>query len=79
MEVFYHKGKPILNIQDFCKKHNTRMIKYKAERTVWVCGRTQKETKFGEMPEIFFDNLRMDNGWYYIKLSEAPYEAEEEV
>ena len=70
MEQFRWKGKLIKDIDKFCKDHNTKMIKYKGEREVpsMFSGKMVKEVQEGEMPEMFFDNLRMTNGWYYNKL-----------
>ena len=70
MDAFYFKGKPILDIEKFCKEHQTKLIEYKAERRIpnIFSGKIEKETKKGKMPEIFFDTLRMTNGWYYTKL-----------
>ena len=67
MEIFYFKGNPILNIEKFCKKHNTKMIRYKAKREIpnIITGKVETEIQEGKMPEIFFDTLRMTDGWYY--------------
>jgi hypothetical protein len=59
-EIYYWKGKPIKDLKKFCKQHKTKMVKYKKEweEISLFGGKPIKMIECGEMPKIFWDNLR---------------------
>lgn len=66
---FYYKGEPILDIEAFCKEHNTKMVGFKRKRreVPLMGGASYWVEENGTMPEMFFDNMRMTDGWIYEK------------
>lgn len=67
MNYFQWNGQPIEDIKKWCEENNTKMIKYKASRKVPnpYSGKIEEESREGEMPELFFQQLRMSDGWMY--------------
>ena len=69
-ESYSWNGKPITDIKAFCKEHNTKMVRYIAKRDVLnpLTCRLEHEEYKGEMPQSFFENLRMTEGWNFCEI-----------
>ncbi len=67
--TFSWKGVPIRNIRFWAKERGEKMVSYRAhrKRPNFLGAAMVTEEYFGEMPELFFNNLRMDNGWIYSR------------
>jgi len=69
-QSFEYNGEQITDMQVFCKEHNTKMVRYIAQRDVlnpFTCRLEYEEYK-GEMPQIFFENLRVTDGWNFCEI-----------
>ena len=68
-EQFLWRGKAIRNIRQWAADRGERLIWYRAERTVpSLTGRLKQEVRIGFMPESFWNNMCMTDGWCYTKL-----------
>ena len=72
-ESYSYRGKPISDIKKWCKDRGERLVKYRASRNVpnIFSGKIDKEEKFGEMPESFWNTLWMGDGWHYEEIKDA--------
>ena len=68
-EQFRWRGKLIRNIRQWAANRGERLIWYRAERTVpSLSGVLKQEMRTGFMPESFWNNLVITDGWSYTKL-----------
>jgi len=59
--VFKWRGEKITNIKEFCKEHNSDLVKVEITKTELFGNRTMivsKEIEF--WPSVFLDNLRIE-------------------
>lgn len=52
---YYWRGKPIQDIDKFCKKHKTKMVKIKHTWEEFVQDKIIKHSEIVEMPELFWE------------------------
>jgi hypothetical protein len=64
------RGVPIPDPREWAAARGERMVRYRAERKVpnGFTGRLETESHEGEIPESFFGNLCMTDGWFYREL-----------
>lgn len=72
MGFFFWRGEPITDIKNWCKEHNTKMIKLRKVRnrpTVLDCVTKndieQEPIEIVEMPEEFWNTLRQSSTDFY--------------
>ncbi len=70
---FAWKGKPIKDIQAWCKDNNTKMIRVKWSRRVpnLFAARIDDEEYEEEIPESFYECLQMRDGWFCWRVDES--------
>lgn len=66
---FTWRGEPITDIEQWCRERGEHLVQFRCERKVpnVVTDRLDTETKEGEMPESFWNNLLMTHGWHYTE------------
>lgn len=69
-QTFAWRGEPIPDIRAWAASRGERMVEYHAERHVPnpYTGRIEIETMDGAMPESFWGNLLMTDGWMYTEV-----------
>lgn len=67
---FTWRGESIADVRAWAAARGERMVRYHAERRMpnIITGRLDLETRDGEMPESFWANLRMSDGWHYTEV-----------
>ena len=66
-EVYLWHNEPIEDIHQWCKDRNEKMVKYKCTKygvNTFTC-KTVQEVSYGQMPETFWNCLRMSDGCVY--------------
>ena len=66
--TFQWRGELIPDIAAWASQRGELMVQYDATRTVpSLTGELVTERQSGEMPETFWDTLRMADGWQYTE------------
>lgn len=67
---FEYNGEVITDLEQFCKDHNTKMIKVKCitKSPNVFSGKIDTFETIIDMPEIFFNNMRWRSNEQYIRL-----------
>ena len=68
-EYFVWRGEYIHDIYAWATQRGERMVKYVAVRTIpSFAGVLVTEERQGEMPQSFWDNLRITDDWIYEEI-----------
>jgi hypothetical protein len=70
---YYWRGELIQDINEFCKKHKTKMVKIKHTQDILFDGFTIKKChEIIEMPELFWESFGWDSDdGFYEKVEDA--------